>query len=217
MTREVVEQRGGRLVAIVREPPPDERELPPVRLELVLRADLRCVVGQLALVARERLLELFRHADERAVRRELDGERAHAVAVALARERARARPRLFDRRGAGRRVAVHVAADPRAEAKRRRRVREPPPPLVAADTSAASKRLCSKNQRPLRISSEIRRRSWRTSSVCQSSVTSSASRSSTSRALRPASAADRRDGRARRRCARARAGPCAGSPPSGAR
>ena len=43
---------------------------------------------------------------------------------------------------------------------------------------AASSRLCSKNQSAWRISSEIRRRSCRTSSVCQRSVTSSAMRSS---------------------------------------
>ena len=45
---------------------------------------------------------------------------------------------------------------------------------------AAVIRLCSKNQSPWRISSVMRRRSWRTSSVCQRSVTSSAIRSSTS-------------------------------------
>ena len=65
---EVLEQRVRRLVRVVREPPPDERELAPVGLELVLRADLRRIVWELPLVACERLLELVRHFNERAVR-----------------------------------------------------------------------------------------------------------------------------------------------------
>jgi len=64
---EVVQQRGGRFVAIVREPPPHEGELAPVRLELVLLAYLRGVCRQLALVAHKRSLELLRHAYERPV------------------------------------------------------------------------------------------------------------------------------------------------------
>ncbi len=52
------------------------------------------------------------------------------VAVALARELAGARERLCDRRGSGRRVAVHVAADPRAEPKRRRRTGQAAAPFV---------------------------------------------------------------------------------------
>jgi hypothetical protein len=101
-----------------------------VRLELVLRADLRRVAGQLALVVRERSFELLRHAHERPVRRELDGEGAHPVAVELARQGPRTRLRLLDRRRPGRRVSVHVAPDPRPERKRRQRAGKPVTPLA---------------------------------------------------------------------------------------
>ncbi len=50
---------------------------------------------------------------------------------------------------------------------------------AASSRSPASRRLCSKNQSPWRISSTTRGRSPRTSSVCQSIVISSARRSST--------------------------------------
>ena len=108
-------------VAVVPEPPPHEGELAPVRLERVPGADLRCVCRELALVARERLVELGRDRDERAGSRDLDRERAHLVAVTAERERAGALERLVDRGRPGARVAVHVATDPRPERERRRR------------------------------------------------------------------------------------------------
>ena len=78
----------GVCVAVVAEPPPHERELAPVRLELVARADLVGVVRAAPLVAAQRRFELGRHGDQRARRRDLDRERAYLGAVA---RRARAR------------------------------------------------------------------------------------------------------------------------------
>ena len=114
---QVVEQVGRAGIGVVAEPPPHERELPAIRLELVARADLRRVFGQRFLVACERRLELVRHAHERTGRGDLDRERAHLVAVAAQSAARRALvERLGDRRGPGRRVAVHVAADPEPNA-----------------------------------------------------------------------------------------------------
>src|SRR5438132_13999611 len=108
---DVVEQGVGVRVALVAEPPPDERELAPVRLELVLRADRGGVLGELALVARDRLLELARDRDEGAMHRERDRELAHVAPVTLERELPRSRQRLEDRVRARVRISVHVAAD----------------------------------------------------------------------------------------------------------
>ena len=121
--REILRQPVDRVVRVGVEAAPHERELPAIRLVEILVADLRRVLGQLPLVARDRLEELRVDVDE--ARRDADrgGERAHLVAVPHAQQRARAFERLGDRLGAGVRVAVGVAADPRAEAKRRRRVR----------------------------------------------------------------------------------------------
>src|SRR5947209_13201305 len=77
------------VVTLVPEPPPHERELAPVRLELVLRADRRRVLGQVALVARDRVLELARDRDERAVHRQGDRQLAYVCAIPCERELAR--------------------------------------------------------------------------------------------------------------------------------
>src|SRR3954452_24108316 len=57
---EIREQLGGAVVTVVSEPPPDERKLAAVRLELAPPADRSGVVRQLALVARDRLVQLGR-------------------------------------------------------------------------------------------------------------------------------------------------------------
>ena len=103
-------------VAVVPEPPPDERELAAVRLALVLPAERRRDLGELALVARDRLAELARRADQRRREPERHRERPHLGAQAREREVARALECGRDRLGACRRVPVLVAADPRAEA-----------------------------------------------------------------------------------------------------
>ncbi len=113
-----------RQVAVRLQPPPDKRQLAPVRLALVLSADHDGVVGELPLVVGERVHELRRHADERARHAQLTGQRAHLVAVARHRERARLVQRRLCGLRPGGRVAVLVAADPRAEAERQRRVRQ---------------------------------------------------------------------------------------------
>src|SRR2546427_221744 len=84
---------------------------------------------ELRLVALERRLELAADGDERPVGRQLDGKGAHAVAVMRERRAACRRQRGDDRLRTGRRVAVEVAADPRAERQRRRRVREAEAPV----------------------------------------------------------------------------------------
>ena len=119
--RQIVEQLVCGRVAVVPEPPPHEGELAPVRLECVPGADLGCVSRQLALVPRERRVELGGDRDQRARSSDLDRERAHLVAVTSERERPGSVERLVDRGRPGARVAVHVAADPRPERERRRR------------------------------------------------------------------------------------------------
>ena len=88
ISAQVVEQLVGGRVAVVAEPPPHERELAPVRLELVPRADL----GRVVRAARARRARATPRArpttvDERARASDLDRERAHLVAVAAERER----------------------------------------------------------------------------------------------------------------------------------
>ena len=107
-----------RLVGVRVEPPPHERELPPVRLVDVLVADRRGVGRHLELVALDRREQL--RIDRRQERGDADrcGKLAHLVAVAVPKQRARTLERLADRVGARVRIAVGVAADPGAEAKR---------------------------------------------------------------------------------------------------
>ncbi len=64
---QVLEQLLGLRVTVVAEAPPHERELAPVRLQLVEPPDLGGVRRQLALVTFERGLELGRDVGERAV------------------------------------------------------------------------------------------------------------------------------------------------------
>jgi hypothetical protein len=120
--REIFREVLCRGVRIAVEAAPHERELPTIRLVEVLLADLSCVVGQLALVARDRLEQLVLDLDD--PRRDADrgGERAHLVAVARAQEDTCALERLSGSGGVRVRVPVGVAADPRAEAERRRRI-----------------------------------------------------------------------------------------------
>src|SRR5438128_12647041 len=66
---EVRQQFSGTFVAVVPEPPPDERELPSVWLELASPPDRCGVLGQFPLVARDGFVELARDLDERAVHR----------------------------------------------------------------------------------------------------------------------------------------------------
>ncbi len=121
-----------RLTAVldrVPEPPPDERELAPVRLVGVLAADLREVAGQRCLVRPERGLELGQDGHETARDGERPGELAHLVAVPGEDERPRLLQRLRDRLRPGGRVSVHVAANPASERERaRRRGKLPPVP-----------------------------------------------------------------------------------------
>src|SRR5204862_384360 len=100
-------------------PPPDERELAPVRLELASPSDRRRVIWQRALVTLERVLELLRHTHERAVHGERDRQLAHLCTVDRERDVACALERFAYRLRPCRRIAVHVAADPAAEAQRR--------------------------------------------------------------------------------------------------
>ncbi len=127
---QIVQELLGLRVAVVPEPPPHEGELPAVRLELVACSDLGGVGRQLGLVARERLVELGQHVDERSCRGDLDGQRAHLRAVALECNGTGALERLGDRGRPRRRVAVHVAADPRPENEWWRRVGNPLTPLA---------------------------------------------------------------------------------------
>ena len=110
----------GGLVAAIREPPPDERQLAPVRLGRVPRTDLGCVLAELALVARDRLVQLGVPRDERRGDAERGRELAHLAGVPRRRNRARPLHRLLDRALVDRGVPVEVAADPAAEVERRR-------------------------------------------------------------------------------------------------
>src|SRR5437870_8267864 len=111
---EIREQLGGAVVAVVSEPPPDERKLSAVGLELAPPANRSGVLRQLALVARDRLVQLGRHLYERAMHRECDRKLAHITAVTPERELARAIERLANRLWARDGIAVQVAADPGA-------------------------------------------------------------------------------------------------------
>jgi len=99
---------------------PDEGQLAPVRLVVVARADARRVVGELVLVACDRLAQLVRDCAE--LRRNSDRrcECANLVAIVPQQQRTRALERLLDGVRAGGRVSVGVTADPAAEAERRR-------------------------------------------------------------------------------------------------
>src|SRR2546426_12518473 len=55
---EICQQLGRAVVAVVSEPPPDERKLAAVGLKLAPPANRSGVVRQLALVARDRLVQL---------------------------------------------------------------------------------------------------------------------------------------------------------------
>src|SRR5947199_1481158 len=90
---ELRQQLGGTFVAVVPEPPPHERELASVWLELTSSSDRCGVLGQFPLVARDGFVEPGRDLDERAVHRETDRELAHFGAVAVQRQVARASER----------------------------------------------------------------------------------------------------------------------------
>ena len=121
---EVLDEARNRRIRVVVEAPPDERQLSPVRLVEILLADRTRVLGQLPLVAGDRVQQLL--VDRRQPRRDagLRCEAPHVVAVAPEHEPPRALERLADRVGARVRVAVGIAADPGAEAERRRRARQ---------------------------------------------------------------------------------------------
>src|SRR3954454_1176312 len=97
------------------EAPPHERELPAVRLVEGFVARFGCVLRHLLLVPGDRRAQLRLDVDE--VRRYPDrgGERTYLVAVAEPEQRPRPLQRLPDGVRAGVRIAVGVAADPRAE------------------------------------------------------------------------------------------------------
>ena len=169
--------RPGDGVAVVAEPPPDERELAPVRLALVLRADARGVVRELALVARDRLEQLVarrrRARSERRARRRARGPPRGAVE----RERACAVERLLDR-----------VRRPRPGCRRGRRRSSCRSGAGSARRAAARGSSASSRRAPRRAGSARRTRGRggsrrsraaarpRTSSVCQSAVTSSRER-----------------------------------------
>ena len=133
---EVVEQRGGRRIAgralgeRLAEALPDERELAPVGLAGVLRADPGRVAGKLGLVAGDRVRQLGQDRDERARDADELGETAHLCTVVRERQLAGAVERGRDRLRPGGGVAVLVAADPRPEAERRPDAGQPAPQLA---------------------------------------------------------------------------------------
>ena len=114
---QIREQLGRTVVPVVTESPPDERELASIRLELAAPPDRPCVVGQLELVARDRLVQLGRHLHERAMHRERDRKLAHIAAIAPERKLTGTVERFANCFCAGCRIAVHVAADPGSERK----------------------------------------------------------------------------------------------------
>ena len=158
---------------------------PEQRIELVeIRHQLRAVriaVGSEPLPDRdehgaERLVgvaDLGHRADHRRRHPPRRPEVPQLRSVEVPRELAGALERVRDRLGADVRVAVEVAPDPAAE-----RSASPAPssrPTSARSSSGiAFQKLCSKNHSPCRISSTTRGRLERISSVCQSSVISSA-------------------------------------------
>ena len=107
---EIDEQRVSVRVAVVCEPTPDAHQLGAVRLGRVGR-------------------ELWRRTDEVRGHPPRLAEPADLTLVQLAREQASALERLLDGGGAGVRVAVHVAADPGAEAERNHDARQVAPKL----------------------------------------------------------------------------------------
>ena len=113
-------ERLRRGVAVVAEPPPDVGELPAVALGRHHLDDLVPVADALALVSRDRLLELGRDADERAARRDRDRELADVGLIPGERRLAGALERREDRLEADLGVAVQVAADPASEGEGRR-------------------------------------------------------------------------------------------------
>ena len=115
---EIREQLGGTVVPAVSESPPDERKLAPIGLELAPSPDRAGVLGQFALVARDRLVQLGRNLHERPMHRERDRKLAHVAAIAPERKLARAVERLANRFCARCWIAVHVAADPGSERER---------------------------------------------------------------------------------------------------
>ncbi len=159
------------------EPPAHERQLPAVRLQRVARADLGGELRQLLFVAGDRLVELGATPTSE---RDEPSSTARACTSLRYRVNASARARASASAiVAGPTTGLPSMSPPIHEPKRSgggasgMRVRH-----SSSSSVAASIRLCSKNQRPFRISSLIRSRSCRTSSVCQRSVTSSAIRSS---------------------------------------
>ncbi len=108
-------------VAVVSESPPDEGELAAIRLVAVLLADLLRVGGQLPLVPGDRVEELRRDSYQRRRQAERRRQLPHLGLVAAERQRPSPFQRLSNGLGAGVRVPVHVAADPRSEGERERR------------------------------------------------------------------------------------------------
>ena len=160
---ELGEELVGRGERVLAEPALDRGEPPPVRLVGVLlrrhvvdRADARIGAG-----------ELGRHAPGA---REL----AH-VAPRRSRARGGGRPRARPRPSRGP-VCGFPSRSPPIQLPKRSGAGAPGTSArsSASRRGAASQRLCSTNQRPLRISSTTRGRCERTSSVCQRIVISSA-------------------------------------------
>ena len=217
MTREIVQQRRRRLVAIVREPPPHERELAPVGSRAFCAPICAAYSDSSRSSRASESSSSARHADERR-----GATRARPRARARARGSARARAsraraaRLVDRLDADRRIAVHVAADPRSEAKRRRRVGQAAAPLVEQRLGRLEEAVLEEPEAvadlvgdPQPVVTHLVRLPEQRDLLGEPLPRR--------RAARPASAAGRRADRARPRCARARAGRFAGSPRSGAR
>ena len=122
---------GGRCVAgpgsrldPVPQAPPDEAELSPVRLVEVAVAELCRVLGKLARVTRDGLVELLRAGGDPVRDADRAGELPDLRRIGRERQLARPGERLGDGLRPGRGVAVEVAADPRPEAERCRRFRE---------------------------------------------------------------------------------------------
>ena len=172
---EVGEQLVRRRVAVVAEAPVDERELAPVRLGRVLRAEL----GGRRAGSRAR-----RARSTRAARRRR--RRARSRARAACRGRAPRRAARASASARARSSASSIVSGPAAglpswsppiQLPKRSGLGAPGTHFQSSPSSAgaASSSDTSKNQCPCRISSITRGRCARTSSVCQSAVTSPAS------------------------------------------
>ena len=182
---------------LVVEPLPDRRELAPVGLRRVAPARLLAEALQLLLVAGERGQQRRVGADEGVARRPARGParaprrgRRAAPGCGRARGRRAARPRSRSGCRPGRRRSRCRSAAGRGRSGSSCCQRR-------ASSAPAPKRLDSKNQRPVRTSSETVGRNERTSSVCHSIVVSSASARSTA-ARSPGSSAGRRGRRSSR-------------------